>query len=275
MSDARAVGERFLHRTGRAGTGAGIAGWTTSNSIRVKTGTLAVTSLQIRANGFDLLSRLAEDLAHEIKNPVHAAVINAELIRRRVAADQCDAALERVRVLESEVGRAHELIDWLLRLLRPSREPPRAAVLDHLVAEFLPLLVLVCRLARVDLRFEPVGNGAPIFVSSAAVRHAVLNLTVNAIDAMRPAGGRLRITGSCAADEVRLRFTDTGHGVPDGVIGRIGAPGFTTRQGRAGLGLAVSHALMEQAGGRVELVAAGGDGEGASFVLSLPRVSGA
>lgn len=244
-------------------------------STRVKTGTIALSPLQIRANAFDLLSRLADDLAHEIKNPIHAAVINVELIRRRLAAQQGDAALERVHVLEAEVGRAHQLVDWLLRLLRPAREAPRTLLVDELLADLLPLLELVTRLARVELACEPPGDGALVLAAPASIRHAVLNLAVNAIDALRPRPGRLSIVGSCTAAEVRLRFTDTGPGVPEDAVPRIGTPGFTTRPGHAGLGLAVANALLEEAGGRVELLAAGGGGEGASFVLSLPRAAGA
>lgn len=242
----------------------------------MKPGTLAVTPLQIRANGFDLLSRLADDLAHEIKNPVHAAVINVELIRRRVASDQADEALERVHALEAQVGRIHELVDWLLRLLRPSREPIRLISLDQVTAEVMPLLEAVCRLSRVDVHFEPIGDGALVETSPAAVRHALLNLVINAIDAMLPGGGRIRISACSTADEVRLHVADTGPGVPAALIARIGTPGFSTHPDRAGLGLAVANALMEESGGRVFLEAAGGGPDGgASFVISLPRVPGA
>ncbi|HEX6939351.1 MAG TPA: HAMP domain-containing sensor histidine kinase [Longimicrobiales bacterium] len=241
----------------------------------MRPGTIAVTSTQIRANGFDLLSRLADDLAHEIKNPVHAAVINVELIRRRVASDQVEQTLERVRALESQVGRAHELVDWLLRLLRPSREPARLIAIDQVVLELLPLLESICRLSRVEVCFEPAGNDALVDVSPGAVRHALLNLVTNAIEAMHPGGGRIRISGSSTADEVRLHVADTGPGVPAHAVARIGTPGFSTRPGRAGLGLAVAHALMEEAGGRVTLDSAGGPATGACFVIALPRVVGA
>ena len=240
----------------------------------MKTGTLAVTSIQIRANSFDLLSRLAEDLAHEIKNPVHAAVINTELIRRRIAAQSEAEALDRVRVLEVEIGRAHELIDWLLRLLRPSRESVSELVIDQVVSEILPLIELLGRLSKVDVRFDPVGMEASAFVSVSAFRHALLNLVVNAIDAMRPEGGRLLIEGACDAEGVRVRLTDTGPGIPTDAIDRIGTPGFSTRPGHAGLGLSVAHALLEKGGGRIEFVDAG-DGSGASFTLWLPRATGA
>jgi len=241
----------------------------------VKPGTLAVTPLQIRANGFDLLSRLADDLAHEIKNPIHAAVINVELIRRRVASEQGREALERVHALETQVERTHELVDWLLRLLRPSREPKRLISLDQITSEIMPLIEAVCRVSKVDVHFEPLGNGALVEASAASVRHALLNLVTNAIDAMLPDGGRIRISGSCTADEVRIGVNDSGPGVPPQMLSRIGTPGFSSRPDRAGLGLAVAHALMEECGGRVFLESARGPDGGASFVISLPRVSGA
>ncbi len=239
----------------------------------MKTGTLVVTPLHIRANAFDLSSRLAEDLAHEIKNPIHAAVINAELIRRRIAAQQADQALERVRILEAEVGRAHDLVDRLLRLLRPSREPETVLALDRAMADLLPLIEVLGRMSKISVRYEPGGDDVLVAVSAAALRHGMLNLVVNAIDAMRPRGGRLTIVADRGPGEVRLHVTDTGPGVDPSVIERIGTPGTTTRPDKAGLGLAVAQTLMEEVGGRIELHNAGGGGEGATFILALPRAA--
>lgn len=272
---AASFGEQNLHGIGRAGRVPGSRAATLEPFSRVKTGTLTVSTIQVRANGFDLLSRLADDLAHEIKNPIHAAVINVELIRRRIASDDDEQALERAHLLEAEVVRAHRLVDGLLRLLRPAREPPQVFEIDQVVAGLQPLLQAIARVNRVELLCEPAGSGAQVRASLATIRHAFLNLFVNALDAVVPGGGRIEISAAWHAGVVRLVVADTGPGLSADAVAQIGTPGFTTRPGRPGLGLAVAQALLDEAGGRVECASPGGDDGGAAFVLCLPRVGGA
>lgn len=248
---------------------------TSTRKARVKTGTLSVTSLHVQANRLDLLSRLADDLAHEIKNPIHAAVINLELLKRRIGSGEAEGALERVHRLEEEIARVHQLAEWLLQLLRPSREGPEPIDLDQLVSDMLPALEVLGKVSRVLVWYEPAEQGAAVAAPRAELRHALLNLVANALDAMRPGGGRLDLRGSCTAGEVGLLVRDSGPGVAEEVAERIGTPGYSTRPGRSGLGLAVARALIEGAGGRIELAPSGGTGEGAAFLLALPRTTGA
>jgi signal transduction histidine kinase len=233
----------------------------------MSTATRMVTELQVQANRLELLGRMADDLAHEIKNPLHAMVINLELVRRRVAQQQPDGALERTAVVEEELHRVHDLIDQLLHLLRPGRGDDAWTDVDAVLREMEPLLAALGRVARVRLRLDTgAGRAAPI--RRAAFKHALLNVVQNALEAMAPAGGELRIRTAIEAGELQVRVEDDGAGVAPGLGADLWVPGYTTRPGRAGLGLAVARALLEEAGGRLDLHS--GDGAGATFIIGVP-----
>lgn len=241
----------------------------------MRTSTLAVTPIQIRANAFDLLSRIADELAHEIKNPIHSAVINAELVRRRVQTGDAALALERLGILEQEIDRAHALMDGLLRLLRPARTEAGTFEPDEVLSELVPLLTRVAAHARVEFRCELGAGGIETHGYAPVIRHAVLNVFVNALDAIGTGTGTIVLESFATPGEVAIRIRDTGPGVPADAACRIGEPGFTTRPGHAGLGLAVAGVFLEAAGGRVVLEGPGGDDGGAAFVLALPRSTAA
>src|SRR5690606_31396497 len=88
----------------------------------VDSGTTSLNDEQSRAIRYDLVSRLADDLAHEIRNPLNAIVINLEVLRGRVQRGDTAAALERIAVVEQETRRLHLIVDRLLQLLRPERD---------------------------------------------------------------------------------------------------------------------------------------------------------
>src|SRR5690606_25840506 len=79
---------------------------------------VADAELEVRANRMDLVARWADDLAHEIKNPLHAMVINLELVKRRAGSGDREPLVDRVEVVEAELHRVHHLVESLLRLVR-------------------------------------------------------------------------------------------------------------------------------------------------------------
>ncbi|HEX7091406.1 MAG TPA: HAMP domain-containing sensor histidine kinase [Longimicrobiales bacterium] len=237
--------------------------------------TLVATPLQVAANRLDLISRLADDLAHEVKNPLHSMTINLELLRRRISTGQQGVALDRVRVLDEDVSRLNQLLECLFQLLRPGPPDPETFELDAAVQDLLPLIETVGRLAGVVATGVPAGSGAIISMRRPAFRHAILNVVENALTALRPRGGHLVLLGSIAHDEVQLRIRDTGPGVPAEAVLRLGTPGFSTWPDHAGLGLAVARALLEEAGGRIEFEPPGDHAGGSTFLLAWPRATSA
>lgn len=230
----------------------------------METKTLDASPLQIKAHRLELLGRMTEDLAHEIKNPLHSMVISLELLKHRVAAGQVDGALERVHALEREVARLDRLVDGLLHLLRPAdHEDPRPVDLDDTLDELLPILEPLARLARVRLDVRHARTGATVRIRPDALRHAVLHLATRALETMRPAGGRLDLHCTTTTDAVLLRIRDTGPGLTP--------PDLPTTPETTTLGLAVTRTLIESAGGRLELEPADPGEGGTTLLLALPR----
>jgi signal transduction histidine kinase len=240
---------------------------------RLNIGALTISPTQIDANRYQLVSRVVAGLAHEVKNPIHAAIINLELLRRRVDEPKPEL-LERIDNLEQQVTTIHELIDPLFRFLRPQHGGVDWIDLDDAVGALMPMLRAYCRVARVEISHDP-SAGALIVADNAALQQILLNLVVNAVDAMHPDGGRIEVRTIPAEREVFLHVSDTGPGFPDEILARYHEPGATTRSGYAGLGLAISRHLAEEAGGRIEIEEPAAGTGGAHILIALSRAASA
>ena len=213
---------------------------------------------QFRANRFDLVSRLADDLAHEIKNPLNSIVINLEVLKVRVGRGDAGGALDRAAVIEHEARRLHLMVDRLLQLLRPDREEADSFALDRVLDELLPLVEAQARLARNTLSID---CDAAIFVPARRdiFKFALLNLLTTVHDRLGENGGTLSV--SCEPAEAALRLVIMAVASADGEPLAAPPAGFEDS-------LALATALLESTGGRLE---AGPDG----VVVLLPRVQGA
>lgn len=208
---------------------------------------------QLRANRFALVSRLADDLAHEIKNPLNAIIINLEVLKVRIAKGDGGSALERADVIEHEVRRLHHLMDRLLQLLRPDRDDAATLALDSALDELLPLVDAQARLAR--NRFTVDCSGAVIVpVRRDIFKFAMLNLLTAAHEALGEGGGVLAIRCDAHARSVSLVIDAV---TTDGAEYRPGGPAYEQA-------VEVAAALLGPAGGRIERAAG-------SVTVVLPR----
>lgn len=191
-----------------------------------------------RANQFDLVSRLADDLAHEIKNPLNAIVINLEVLRVRLRKGDTTEALERAAVIEEEARRLHLIVDRLLQLLRPDREEVPLA-LDRVLDELTPLVDALTRAARNEFSAQPVD---PVFVAVPrdALKFAMLGLLTAVHERLGEGGGTLSMACRTGRDDVRLRIEAVGESAPS-------TPG--DEYSRA---VAMATAILRESGARVE-----------------------
>jgi two-component system, NtrC family, sensor histidine kinase HydH len=224
----------------------------------------------LRANRLDLLSRWADDLAHEIKNPFHAMVINLELVKRRAASGDAGPLVQRAEIVESEIHRVHDLVEALLRLMRPWSDPGPAQV-DQVFAAMAPVIAARARIRQVEIEHRPAGAAVPMGPGPLAL--VVLNLLDNAMEATS-AGGRVVTTTVAEGDQVRIAVLDDGAGLPEGAADRLFEAGVGEWPGRAGLGLAIAARLVHDAGGTLALEPAPGHG-GALATVVLPRAGSA
>jgi signal transduction histidine kinase len=158
---------------------------------------------QLRANRFQLVSQLADDLAHELKNPLNAIVINLEVLKVRAAKGDTTAATERAGVIEHEVRRLHHLMDRLLLLLRPDRDEQGALAFDQVLDEVLPLIEAQARLSRNEMS---VGTLPPVFVSMRRdmLKFALLNVLTATHARLGDGGGTLAVTCETENRHVRV-----------------------------------------------------------------------
>jgi signal transduction histidine kinase len=216
-------------------------------------------SLELRASRFDLVSRLADDLAHEIKNPLHAMVINLEVLRRKVAAGAIDAALERTDVIEHELQRVHRLIDQVLQLLRPDRGGPNEADLRTVLEDVVPLIAIRARAARLAFRHEPAAADIAVPVRPESLKLALLALSAALVSVVPPDGGEIVVR--CAVNGATALIA----------IEAVGAGVRAVDQAALADALAVANALLGEADGSAELRDRVGEVDGFALVLELRR----
>jgi PAS domain S-box-containing protein len=225
------------------------------------------------AEALNAMAPLALGLAHEIRNPLNAAVLELHLLSRaidRLAEPSVrDPMKSRVTIVEGEIRRLERLLTEFLELARP-RGPQREPVdLARVVADVVDLEAeaLASHQVVVTRALEP---GCVALGDVEKLKQVVLNLVVNALDVM-PEGGTLRVSVAGSASEVWMAFGDTGPGVDPTILAEIFDPFFTTKAAGTGLGLAIVRKIVDQHAGRVEVDTH--KGEGATVRVVLPRHS--
>lgn len=214
-------------------------------------------------------------IAHEIRNPLGSVELFASMLRKDLKGDP-----DRRRYAE-HISMAVQAMDRLLSNLLVYTRPdcPRAEWHDAepLVKDALTLAAHATVRANLDVRVR-VGDGVPrLWCDAAQIKQALLNLVLNAAQAM-PDGGTLSIAvssdrdGEAGPPSVRLAVSDTGAGIDPAHLSRLFDPFFTTREDGTGLGLAIVHAIVEGHRGRVEVDSKVGCGS--TFAVVLPDAGG-
>lgn len=215
--------------------------------------------------------RLVANLAHEIRNPVANLRNLLELIRRRT--EQDPQVHDYAELAIDELLRMHELAEQMLDLNRP-RDPKSQR------AEPVAIAREVARLATAgagsdEIEISVDGDSSCAAIAPDALKQVLLNLVQNAREAVTQAGRgvpRIAIDVRNTNDDVTIRVSDNGPGVPEELRTRVFDPFFTTKSAvdGVGLGLFVAEGLVRSAGGR--LLLDGNSREGATFVIELPAV---
>lgn len=208
---------------------------------------------------------LVAGLAHEIGTPMGVIQGHAQLLEPAVTDD---AAHWRLRTIREQVERIQRIIQSLLNMARPGRR--RQSPVDLAALAQTTLAFVGEKLARRGVEATTEMEPAPsVLGEPERLQQVLLNLFLNAADAM-PDGGKLRVSLRADADEVELRVSDTGAGIPEELRGRIFEPFFTTKAAGEGngLGLAVAHGIVTEHGGELDVAESGASGT--VFRLRLP-----
>lgn len=229
----------------------------------------------VRAAQLSLIGELAAGLAHEIKNPLAGiqGVIDV-LVQRRGRDDPERLALEEVR---GEVRRIDQTVRALLERARPRALRLEQASLTGTVQRAVHLAHHQAaagnrRNGKVAIAFEPPRDPVVLLIDAAQMEDAVLNLIINAIEAIEDGRGRvtvrLGVRREGARPEAVIEVEDTGRGIAEEDLQRIFNPFFTTAEGGTGLGLAAVRRITRAHGGQVEVSSK--PGHGSTFIIRLP-----
>jgi signal transduction histidine kinase/HAMP domain-containing protein len=220
------------------------------------------------------LGRLTAGVAHEVKNPLNAMTIHLELLKGKLGAAASGAttasgALEHVIVIGSEIRRLDQVVQGFLKFMRP----------EDLQLQAVPVAALLQEIARI-VAPDAAGSAVRVVVDCppgvpdvqgdpGSLRQALLNLAINACQAMS-AGGTLRLTGSAQSGRrIALTVEDTGTGISPEHLARIFDLYFTTKPGGSGIGLSMVFRTVQLHDGEIEVQST--PGTGTVFRLLLPR----
>jgi PAS domain S-box-containing protein len=222
-------------------------------------------------NRVTTMGELTASLAHEIKQPIGAAVTNAEACLRLLDRNQPDLPEAREAALEmvKDSRRAAAIIDRV-RLLYQKGSPQRDVIdVNELIREMVIILRNEANRHSITMRADLAEKLPTVMGDRVQLQQALMNLMLNGIEAIRDPSGQLTIQSQLARDDQMLiSVTDTGVGLPAEDIDKIFHAFFTTKSQGTGLGLAITRSIVESHGGRVW--AAPNSGQGATFYFTLP-----
>jgi PAS domain S-box-containing protein len=223
-------------------------------------------------NRVNMMGELAAALAHEIKQPIAAAVANAGACLGFLEGEHPDI-LEAREAASGTIGcgrRAAEIIDRVRSLFKksfPQREP---VDVNELIREIALLLKSDIKRNSVTVHLEMAENLPKVAGDRVQLEQVLMNLMLNAIEAMRDDNGELTITSKPTEDgHLLISVSDTGVGIPADKVDQIFDTFFTTKPQGTGMGLAISRSIVESHGGR--LWATSNSGCGSTFRFTLPR----
>ncbi|WP_053226138.1 ATP-binding response regulator [Solirubrobacter soli] len=222
----------------------------------------------LQSQKLESVGRLAGGIAHDFNNLMTGVIGFSELALARLG--QGDPTREFVEEAKRSGERATELTQRLLAFGRRQTLRPKALDLNHVVGEMETLMRRLLG-EGIELVFALEAEPVPLIADRAQLEQVVMNLAINARDAM-DGRGRLTIATECVDDVwVRLVVTDTGSGMDDRTQAQIFEPFFTTKEeGKGtGLGLSTVFGIVHQSGGRIAVESR--LDVGSTFAISLPR----
>ncbi|MGH0038298.1 MAG: PAS domain-containing sensor histidine kinase [Myxococcota bacterium] len=212
------------------------------------------------------IGSLAAGLAHDIGTPMNVILGYAEMMQRSLGDDR---NRHRAGIIGDQVRRVSQLVQTLLHLARPEAARPVRVDLARIIDESLDFLGENLRRRAIELE-RSYEQTPPITGDPGQLQQVLVNLFVNAADAM-PDGGKLAVhLCPVGNDEVEVCVKDTGCGIPRQDVSRIFEPFFTTKEkGKGtGLGLLVTKRIVFDHGGRIDVTS--DEGEGTEFRVRLP-----
>ena len=224
------------------------------------------TQLQV-SERLAALGRITAGVAHEVKNPLNSMRLWLENLRESLPAEQDGATQQAVQVLDKEIDRLDAVVKRFLDFTRPMDVRLEPTQLADLLMEVLEIAkpqleksnIQVAQLLPIDV--------PEVYGDRALLKQAVLNLVLNATEAM-PSGGQLRLVLSRRGEMAEITVGDTGNGIPPENRQKVFQLFFTTRPGGSGIGLASTFRIVQLHNGSINFTSE--VGRGTTFRIELP-----
>jgi PAS domain S-box-containing protein len=223
-------------------------------------------------NRVSTLGEMAASLAHEIKQPIAAAITSANSCIEWLAHEPPN--LDRARAAAARIdkygNRAAEIIDRIRSFYKKS--PPQRELVDvnGIIQEMLTLLEGEATRSSIAMRTDLSADLPRIMVDRVQLQQVFMNLMLNGIEAMKDSSGELTVKSELRDGQLQFSVSDMGVGLPTEKMDQIFSAFFTTKPQGSGMGLAISRSIVESHGGR--LWATANDGRGATFYFTLPTL---
>ena len=216
------------------------------------------------------VGRLSLKVAHEVRNPISAIELNADMlndiVRGRPDADMQEAA-GLVTAIRDQVNALDALTEEYLAFARFPRPNFEEESVNQLVGELADFIRPVATRQGLTVRVE-IDPSAPMMeIDHGLLRQAALNLVKNGLEALS-SGGELTLASHFDGDAVEISVSDTGGGIPDAVAPRLFEQFFTTKPQGTGLGLSIARQIAEEHGGEIRW--SNRSSRGAVFTIRLP-----
>ena len=253
-----------------------LAGWLSSLIVGGLAGWYAYRSidrLQQRARQAERLAELGTltgGLAHELKNPLSTVQLNLQLLGEDLVHDNpaYPRLVNRLHTVQKETSRLRDILDDFLRFAGRMELARKPTDLNLLLEELVDFFSPQAHLQRVQLRLRKSPQPIVANVDERLLKQAILNLLINALQAMPQSGGEIILSARQSDGKAMLDVVDTGAGMDEETRRRIFDAYFSTKRGGTGLGLAISRRIVHEHGGEISVTSE--PGRGSDFTITLP-----
>ena len=215
------------------------------------------------------LGTLTGGLAHEIKNPLSTVQLNLQLLAEDLTPDNpaYPRIVNRLHTVQKETSRLRDILDDFLRYAGQLELDRQPTDLNELLEELVDFFLPQAQQQRAKVRLRRGDQPLVAAVDPRLIKQAVLNLMLNALQAM-PEGGDLILSASKDDGVALIDIIDTGKGIPPEAIDKIFQAYYTSKKGGTGLGLAMTQRIVKEHGGQLSVTSE--MGKGSDFQLRLP-----
>lgn len=229
-----------------------------------------------RQQRIESLATLTAGIAHEIKNPLNALSIHAQLVQRSLnAADaipQNPQELERIRqsteIILEEIRRLNRIVNQFITSVRPFKLQLKYCDINTLIEEIVETIRPDTEKQRIIISLALEQEIDPIIIDEYLMRQALLNIIINAMESVKPGHGKIEIKTLASEQSLFISIKDNGKGMNEEELHRMFEPYFTTKEYGTGLGLFIVYRVVQEHHGEINIQSE--PGKGTTFTIQLP-----